>query len=98
MKKKNNNINTRSDFRGRRNLILCNYIDKLILKTDYNPENEINCPNNFDNFFDIDDCILKLFFFRSYSVYYFRISEVIFVGTRRCRFDQISANPFRVNR
>ena len=90
-------MNTRNDFRGRRDLIFCNYTDKLILKTDYDFENEMKCSNNFDNFSDVDDCILKLFF-RSCSVYYFCISEIIFVGARCCRFDQVSTNLFRVSR
>ena len=97
MKKKNNNTNTRNDFRGRRNLTFCNYTDKLILKTDYNPENEIKYSDNSDNFSNINNYILKFFFFRSYSIYYFRISKIIFVGARRRRFDQIFADPFRVN-
>ena len=80
-------MNTRSGFRGRRNLMFYNNIDKLILKTSYNFENEIKCSDNSDNFFDVDDCILKLFFFRFCSVYYFCISEVVFVGVRRRRFD-----------
>ena len=74
-----------------------NYTDKLILKTGYNPENEIKCPDNSDNFFNIDDYILKLFF-RSCSVYCFRIPEVVFIGAYRRRFDQVSTNPFRVSR
>ena len=76
--------------------MFCSYTDKLILKTGCDPENEMKCPDNSDNFSDVDDYILKLFF-RSYSVYYFRISEVIFVGVCCRRFDQISTNPFRVN-
>ncbi len=91
-------MNTRSGFRGRRNLILYNYTDKLILKTGCDFENEMKCPDNSDNFSDVDNYILKLFFFRSYSVYYFCISEIIFVGVYRRRFDQISVNSFRVNR
>ena len=75
-----------------------NYTDKLILKTDYDPENEMKCPDNSDNFSNTDDYILKLFFFRSYLTYYFRIPKMIFVDIRRRRFDQISTNPFRVNR
>ncbi len=94
MKKNNNNTNTRNDFRGRRNLTFCNYTDKLILKTDYNPENEIKYSDNSDNFSNINDYILKLFFFRSYSTYYFYISEMIFAGAHRRLFDQISINPF----
>ncbi len=80
-------MNTCNGFRGRRDLILYNYTDKLILKTDYNPKNKIKYPDNSDNFFNINNYILKLFFFRSYSVYYFYISEVMFVGVRRRRFD-----------
>jgi len=80
-------MNTRSDFRGRRDLILYNYTDKLILKTGYDPENEIKYPNNSDNSSNTDDYLLKLFFFRSYSAYYFRMPEVVFVGARRRRFD-----------
>ncbi len=97
MKKKDNNINTRSGLRGRRDLILYN-INKLILKTSYNPENEIKYPDNSDNSSNTYDYILKLFFFRSYSAYCFRIPEMVFVGTRRRRFDQVSADLFRVNR
>ncbi len=85
--KKDNNINIRSGFRGRRDLILYNYIDKLILKTGCDPENEIKYPDNSNNFFDINDYILKLFFFYSCSAYYFYISEVVFVGARRRHFD-----------
>ncbi len=77
-------------------MILYN-INKLILKIGYDPENEIKCPDNSNNFSDINNYILKLFFFRSYSVYYFRIPKMIFVGIRRRRFDQISADPFRVS-
>ncbi len=77
--------------------MLCNYTDKLILKTDYDPENEMKYPDNSDNSSNADDYILK-FFFRSCSAYCFRISEVIFVGARRRRFDQVSADPFRANR
>jgi len=62
-------------------------INKLILKTGCDFENEMKCFDNFDNFSDIDDCLLKLFFFCSCSAYYFRIPEMIFVGTRRRRFD-----------
>ncbi len=91
-------MNIRNGFRGYRNLILYNYIDKLILKTGYDPKNEMKYFNNFDNFSNIDNYILKLFFFRSYSIYYFRISEVVFVGARRRYFDQISADLFRVSR
>ena len=90
-------MNTRSGFRGRRDLILYN-TNKLILKTNCDPKNKIKYPDNFDNFFDINNYILKLFFFRSYSAYYFHIPEIIFVDTRRRRFDQISTNPFRANR
>jgi len=86
MKKKNNSMNTRSDFRGRRDLILYN-IDKLILKTGCDLENKMKCSDNSDNSSNINDCILKFFFFRSYSVYYFRISEMVFVDARRRRFD-----------
>ncbi len=86
MKKKDNSTNTRSGFRGRRDLMLYS-IDKLILKTGCDFENEMKCPDNFDNFFDIDDCILKFFFFRSCSAYCFCISEIIFVGIHRRRFD-----------
>ncbi len=85
--KKNNNINTRSSFRGRRNLIFYNYIDKLILKTDCDFENKIKYFNNFNNFFNINNYILKLFFFRSYSVYYFYILKIVFAGARRRYFD-----------
>ncbi len=90
-------MNTRSGFRGRRDLILYS-TDKLILKTDCDPENEMKCPDNFDNFSNIDDYILKLFFFRSCSAYRFRIPEMVFVGIRCRHFDQISADPFRANR
>ena len=79
-------MNTRSGFRGRLNLIFCSYIDKLILKTGYDPKNEMKYFNNFSNFSNTDDCILK-FFFYFYSIYYFRIPEVIFIGARRRRFD-----------
>ncbi len=96
MKKKNNNINTRSGFRGRCNLMFYS-IDKLILKTGCDPENEVKYPNNFNNFSNINDYILKFFFFRSYSAYYFHIPEMIFVGARRRRFDQISTDLFRVS-
>src|SRR6266498_1187064 len=68
-KKKNNNTNTRSGFRGRRDLILYSYTDKLIQKTGYDPEIEIKCPDNSDNSSDTNNYILKLFFFRFYSVY-----------------------------
>ncbi len=85
-KKKDNNTNTRNNFRGYRNLILYNNINKLILKTDCDSENKTKCLNNSDNSSNID-YILKLFFFRSYSVYYFRISEIVFGGVRRRRFD-----------
>ena len=78
--------------------MLYNYTDKLILKTSCDPENEIKYPDNSDNSSNINDYILKLFFFRSCSAYYFRMSEVVFVGARRRRFDQISANPFRASR
>ena len=61
--------------------------DKLILKIGCDSENEMKCFDNSDNFFNIDDYILKFFFFRSCSAYYFRISEIIFVGIRRRRFD-----------
>ncbi len=44
-------------------------------------------PDNSDNFSDADDYLLKLFFFRSYLAYYFYISEMVFVGTRRRHFD-----------
>ncbi len=81
-------MNTRSGFRERRDLILYN-INKLILKTDCDPENKIKYPDNSDNFSNIDDYILKFFFFRSYSAYYFRMSEIMFVGIRRRRFDQV---------
>ncbi len=87
MKKKNNNTNIRSGFRGYRNLMFYSYIDKLILKTGYDPKNKIKYLYNSDNFSDINDYILKLFFFRFYSVYYFRILEVMFVGAHRRRFD-----------
>ena len=97
MKKKDNNTNTRSGFRGRRDLIFYN-IDKLILKTGCDPENEIKYFNNSDNFSNINDYILKLFFFRSCSAYYFRIPEVIFVDTHRRHFDQVFTNLFRANR
>ncbi len=80
-------MNTRNGFRGRRDLIFYNYIDKLILKTGCDSENEIKYSNNSDNFSNVDNYILKLFFFRSYSVYYFYISEVMFVGARRRYFD-----------
>ena len=96
MKKKNNNTNIRNDFRGYRDLIFYS-INKLILKTGCDSKNEIKYPDNSNNFSNIDNYILKLFF-RSYSAYYFCIPEVIFVDTYRRRFDQISANPFRVNR
>ncbi len=61
--------------------------NKLILKTGCNPENEIKYSDNSDNSSNIDNYILKLFFFRSYSAYYFRISEIVFVGAYRPRFD-----------
>jgi len=77
--------------------MLYNYTDNLILKTDYNPENEMKCPDNSDNSFNTDDCILKPFF-RSCSAYYFRMPEIMFVGVRRRRFDQVCTNPFRVSR
>jgi len=80
-------MNTRSGFRGYRDLIFYSYTNKLILKTNYDPENKIKYSNNSDNFSDIDDYILKLFFFRSYSIYYFRIPEIVFVGIRRRHFD-----------
>ncbi len=56
-------MNIRSGFRGRRDLIFCSYIDKLILKIGCDFENEMKCFDNFFNFFNIDDCILKLFSF-----------------------------------
>jgi len=87
MKKMDNSINTRSGFRGSRNLMLYNNTDKLILKTGCDSKNEIKYPDNSDNFSNIDNYILKLFFFRSYSAYYFRISEIVFAGVRRRRFD-----------
>jgi len=90
-------MNTRSGFRGRRDLILYN-TNKLILKISYDPENEIKCPDNSDNSSNINNYILKFFFFRSCSAYYFRIPEIIFVGAHRRRFDQVSADPFRANR
>ncbi len=96
MKKKDNSTKTRSGFRGRRDLMLYN-TDKLILKTNCNPENEIKCPDNSDNFSNINDYMLKLFFFCFCSAYYFRIPKIIFVGACRYHFDQISANPFRAN-
>ncbi len=89
-------MNTRSGFRGRRNLILYN-TNKLILKTGCNPENKIKYPDNSDNFSNTNDYILILFFFRSYSAYYFRIPEVVFVGVCCRRFDQISVDLFRIN-
>src|SRR6266536_5604786 len=97
MKKKDNSTNTRSGFRGRHDLMFYS-TDKLILKTGCDPENKIKYPDNFDNFSDVDNYILKLFFFRSYLVYCFYIPEIIFVGTRRRRFDQVFINLFRVNR
>jgi len=60
--------------------------DKLILKTSYDPENKIKYPDNSDNSSNIDNYILKLFF-RSCSAYYFYISEIVFVGAHRRRFD-----------
>jgi len=87
MKKKNNNTNTRSGFRGRCDLMFCSYINKLILKTGCDPKNKIKCPNNSDNFSNIDNYTLKFFFFHSYSTYYFRISEMVFVGVHRRYFD-----------
>ena len=89
-------MNIRSDFHGRRDLIFYS-TDKLILKTGCDPKNKIKCPNNSDNFSNIDDYILK-FFFRSYSAYYFRMPEMVFVGARRRRFDQIFVDLFRINR
>ncbi len=71
--------------------------DKLILKTDCDSENKTKYPDNSDNSSDIND-FLKLFFFYSYSTYYFRMSRVIFDDARRRRFDQISINPFRASR
>src|SRR6266498_2881993 len=97
MKKKDNSTNTHSDFRGRRDLMLYN-INKLILKTGCDSENEIKCPDNSDNFSNIDNYILKFFFFRSYSAYCFCMPEVMFVGIRRRRFDQVSVDLFRVSR
>ena len=76
--------------------MFCSYIDKLILKTGCDSENEVKYSDNSDNSSNTD--ILKLFFFRSYSTYYFRMSEIIFGGARRRRFDQISADPFRASR
>ncbi len=64
-----------------------NYIDKLILKNGCNPKNEMKCFDNSDNSSDIDNYILKLFFFRFYSTYCFRMSEMVFVDIRRRRFD-----------
>ncbi len=58
----------------------------------------MKCPDNSDNSSDIDDYILKLSFFRSCSAYCFRMPEMVFVGARRRRFDQVSADPFRVSR
>ena len=91
-------MNIRSGFRGRRDLIFCSYTNKLILKTDCDPKNEMKCPDNSDNFSNIDNYILKLFFFRSYSAYYFCIPEIAFVGARRRCFDQISTDLFRASR
>ncbi len=71
--------------------------NKLILKTGCDPENEIKYLDNSDNFSDIDDCILKLFFFRSYSVYYFRMPEMVFVSVYRRRFNQIFTDSFRAS-
>ncbi len=85
MKKKNNNTITRSNFRERRNLILYNNINKLILKIDCDSENKTKYSDDSDDSF-INN-ILKFFFFRSYSVYYFCISKVIFGGARRRYFD-----------
>jgi len=90
-------MNTRNDIRGRRDLMFYSYIDKLILKTGCDLENEMKYPDNSDNFSNIDDCFLKLFF-RSCSAYCFCMPEMVFVGARRRRFDQISADLFRVNR
>ena len=66
--------------------MLYNNTNKLILKTGYNLENEVKCSDNSDNFSDADDFLI-LFFFRSYSAYCFRMSEVVFVDARRRRFD-----------
>ncbi len=94
--KKNNSMNIRSGFRGRRNLIFYNNIDKLILKIGCNSENKTKYFDNSDNSFN--DCIFLKLFFYFYSIYYFRISGVIFAGARRRRFDQIFVDLFRVNR
>jgi len=74
--------------------MLYNYTDKLILKTGYDPKNEMKYPDNSDNSFDVDDYI---FFLHSCSAYCFCIPKMIFVGARRRRFDQISADLFRVS-
>ncbi len=79
-------MNIRSGFREYRDLIFYS-TNKLILKTDYDSENKIKYSDNSDNFSNINNYILKLFFFRSYSIYYFRISEIVFVDTRRRCFD-----------
>ena len=76
--------------------MLCNNTDKLILKTGCDPENEVKCPDNSDNSSDADDFLML--FFRSCSAYCFRMPEVVFVGARRRRFDQVFADLFRVNR
>ncbi len=89
-------MNIRNGFRGHRDLMFYS-TDKLILKTGCDPENEIKYPDNSNNFSNIDDCILKLSFFRSYLAYYFYIPKMIFVGVRRRRFNQISTNPFRAS-
>jgi len=89
-------MNIRSGFRGRRNLIFYNNIDKLILKIGCNSENKTKYFDNSDNSFN--DCIFLKLFFYFYSIYYFRISGVIFAGARRRRFDQIFVDLFRVNR
>ena len=79
-------MNTRSGFRGRRDLMFYN-INKLILKTDCDFKNEIKYPDNSDNFSNTNNYILKFFFFRSCSIYYFRIPKMVFIDTRRRRFD-----------
>ncbi len=97
MKKMDNSINTRSGFRGSRNLMLYNNTDKLILKTGCDSKNKTKYPHHSDKFSDVDN-FLKLFFFLFCSAYYFRIPEMVFADVHRRRFDLVSADLFRASR